>query len=173
MKVVPFIYACTLFVNVTPVCNQIFSGENENDRKYTLLPQLNNTKSMSFVVVQGYKGDDWIPPYEEWAPLVISIGVGVAFGIFTGIFVALVVVPRQKEKIESAYSPLIAEGEDETSQLKPGSQHSLICSKASIFPPQCPLIGTARILRLSIFQTRSCATWMKKGPKSSFLSSKP
>jgi len=82
LKFVPIIYACTLFVNVTPVTNQIFE------------------------VVSDSKGETWVAPYPSWGPIVISISIGIFCGIVTGLFVALVVVPRQKKTILQSFTQL-------------------------------------------------------------------
>ena len=82
LKFVPIIYACTLFVNVTPVCNQIFA------------------------VVAESMPEDWVAPYPTWAPVVISVSIGLGCGIITGVFVAFVVVPRQKKSILLSFTQL-------------------------------------------------------------------
>jgi len=99
LKFVPIIYACTLFVNVTPVCNQIFD------------------------VVTDAKGSEWVAPYPSWGPIVISISVGIGCGILTGLFVAFVVVPRQKKSIDKSFTQL-EEPSDEKTPINPDERES-------------------------------------------------
>jgi phosphate/sulfate permease len=93
LRFVPIIYGITLFINVTPVTNQIF------------------------YVVEQYKEADYdencgtgcppyAPPYESWVPLVCAISAGIFAGLVTGIFVALFVVPRQRKSIANSFTQL-------------------------------------------------------------------